>query len=303
MLELNKIYCGDSLELLKQLDSNSIQLHLHSPPYAKMKNYGICKGIDPDKYADWYLPFAREIYRTLDEKGVFILNINDCVVNGFRSIYVMDLVVRLVKELKLNLVERLFWLKGKSLCHPKRFRDNVEYIFVFSKSNEYFMDIDKMRVEYDKKSLVRMLKPIKKRFARTVENNNTLEYKDWHPNSLGALPGVALKFGSESKRVSNVNFAVYPESLITYLMKGFSRENDIICDIFSGSGTSCVVAKKLNRRYIGFEIQPEAVEESAKRLLSIQTPAIFKVEPEVQKYIDKIEEYNEQSKDIRVGKY
>lgn len=266
MIEINKIYCGNSLELFKELDDASVHLHIHSPPYARLKDYGICKGVSPDDYVGWYLSFAYEIYRTLKHEGVFILNINDCVVDGFRHPYVFDLVTQLTKVVGFKMVERLFWNKGKSLCHPKRFRDACEYIFVFAKSKDYYMDIDAMRVPYNPISIKRMMKPIKKRFNRSLDNQDRLEYKEWSPNKLGALPSTILNIGSESKRISNVNFAVYPEKLCNYLIKGFSRPNDLVCDIFSGSGTTCLSAKKLGRNYIGFELQPEAVKESNKRL-------------------------------------
>lgn len=270
MLAINTIHCGDSLDLLKQVNDNSIQLHIHSPPYGRLKDYGVCKGINPDDYVDWYLMFSKEIYRTLKPNGVLILNINDCVVDKVRHQYVYELVYRMIKEQGWLLAERLIWNKGKSLCHPKRFRDVFEYIFVFSKTSDFYIDIDSMRVPYNPKSIARMMKPIKKRFARTAENQMNNEYKNWHPNPLGGLPGTIINIGSESKKISNVNFAVYPEKLVNYLMRGFSRENDLICDIFSGSGTSCCVAKKIKRDYLGFEIQPEAVEESIQRLNNVK---------------------------------
>ena len=46
----------------------------------------------------------------------------------------------------------------------------------------------------------------------------------------------------------------------------FSKENDIILDPFSGSGTTCKIAKKLNRQYIGFEINPEYIKISKERI-------------------------------------
>jgi DNA modification methylase len=266
MLELNKITCGNSLDLLKQVDDNSIQLHLHSPPYATMKNYGECKGIPADDYVNWYLPFAVEIYRTLHKNGSFILNINDKVESGFRHNYVYELVYKLTKDIGFNLYERLFWNKGKSLCHPKRFRDSIEYLFWFTKSDKFYFNIDSMRVPYNPISINRMKNPIKKRFNRTLDNQEKQEYKEWKPNPLGALPSTLVSIGSESKRISNINFAVYPEKLVNYFIKGSTRPKDIVCDIFSGSGTTCVAAKKLDRQFLGFELELAAYEESLKRL-------------------------------------
>jgi site-specific DNA-methyltransferase (adenine-specific) len=64
----------------------------------------------------------------------------------------------------------------------------------------------------------------------------------------------------------NIHPAVYPEYIIQELLKLLTKENDIVLDPFSGSGTSAVVANRLNRNYIGIEIHPEFVEYSQKRI-------------------------------------
>jgi DNA modification methylase len=128
------------------------------------------------------------------------------------------------------------------------------------------MDIDSMRLPYSEVSLKRMEKPIKKRFARTEDNQDKNEYKDWSPNPLGALPSTILTIGSESKRQSQIHTAVYPEKLVEYFIKGFTKPGQLVCDIFSGSGTSACVAKKLGRNYLGFELSEEYVTESESRI-------------------------------------
>lgn len=267
MIELNNIYCGDSCNILSNcVDDNSINLHIHSPPYAKMKNYGECVGIEPNNYVKWYLPFAYQVYRTLKNNGSFILNINDCVIQGFRHNYVYELVYRLTNDIGFNLYERFVWNKGKSLCHPKRFRDSMEYIFWFTKNKDFYLNIDSMRVPYNPISIQRMKNPIIKRFNRTIDNQEAPEYKEWKPNPLGALPSTIVNIGSESKRISNINFAVYPEKLVSYFIKGATLPKETVCDIFSGSGTTCVSAKKLDRQYLGIELESKAVEESLQRL-------------------------------------
>ncbi len=60
--------------------------------------------------------------------------------------------------------------------------------------------------------------------------------------------------------------AVYPKYIIQELIKFLTKENDIVLDPFCGSGTTCIVAKKLNRSYIGIEINPEYVKLSKERI-------------------------------------
>ena len=91
-MEVNKIYQGNSLELLKQVEDNSVDLVITSPPYATMKKYIDDDGIHPDEYVDWFIPFCKEIERVIKPTGSFILNINDKVESGFRHPYVFDLI-------------------------------------------------------------------------------------------------------------------------------------------------------------------------------------------------------------------
>lgn len=265
MLILNKIYCGDNLDLLKQIDSNSINLHFTSPPYVDIKKYNSFDGVSCAKYIDWLMPRILEIERTLKEDGSFILNIDDKVEGGFRNLYVFELVIEICKQTKFKLFERLFWNKGKYLPHPKRFGNKVEFLFWFAKNQDFYFDIDAMRVPYDEKSIKRMQKPIKKRFARNDLNNNTTEYKPWNPNPLGALPSTLINIGSESQRVANNHFAVFPVKLPEYFIKGSTRENDLVCDIFNGTGTTCLAAKNLNRQYLGLELDVEYCNIATQR--------------------------------------
>lgn len=266
MLEINKIYNLSCLDGLKQLDNESVQLCFTSPPYSSMKKYDVFEGIAPDKYNDWFIPIVKELDRVIKQTGSFILNINDKVESKFRNPFVFELVTRICKETNFKLFERLFWNKGKYLPHPKRFGDKVEYLFWFAKSENFYFNIEEMRVPYDEKSKKRMLKPIKKRFNRTEENQNTVEYKDWKENPNGALPSTLITIGSESHRVSDKHFACFPLKLASYFIKGASQEGDLVLDPFVGTGTAAVSARDLKRNYLGFDISPEYVSISNNRL-------------------------------------
>lgn len=266
-MEINNFYQGESLDLLKSLPNNYIDLVITSPPYADLKTYIDYEGIHPDNYVDWFLPYCKEIERVIKPTGSFILNINDKVQNGFRHPYVFDLISKLHKETNLKMFERMFWNKMKGLPNRKRFGDRVEYVFWFVKSNNFYFDIDSMRTEYSPKSIQRMKNPLKKRFARTEENQKSTEYKEWKPNPNGALPTTLVNISSEFKRIADNHVAVYPEKLVEYFIKGATKEGDLILDPFMGTGTTAVVAKKLNRNWIGFEMQEEYIKVATRRLI------------------------------------
>ena len=76
-MDINQIYQGDCLDLLKQLDDNSIDLVITSPPYADLKVYIDNPGILAGDYVEWFLPICNEICRVIKPTGSFILNINE----------------------------------------------------------------------------------------------------------------------------------------------------------------------------------------------------------------------------------
>jgi len=214
-LNFDNIYHGNSIDGMKLLDDESIDLVITSPPYADMKVYdGGFGGFHPNEYVEWFLPYISEISRILKPDGSFILNINDKSKDGFRHTFVFELIfaihniddyckIKGMKHLDMNglkLFERLFWNKGKYLAHPSRFGDKVEYIFWFSKSKTRKFNIDAMRLEYDKKSVKRMERPLLKRFVRS-NGEEVSEYKQggegsWSPNELGALPSCLIEEGA-----------------------------------------------------------------------------------------------------------
>ena len=265
-MEKNKVYTVDAIDGLRTLEDNTVDLVITSPPYADMKKYvDGSQGVPVKQYVLWLMIYIREIERVLKPTGSFILNINDKVSNKFRNPYVYELVYKITESTSLKLYERLFWNKGKGLSHPKRFGDKIEYIFWFTKTENFTFNIDEMRVPYSESSLKRFKKPIKKRYNRT-EGDDKVEYKDWGPNPKGALPSTLINIGSESKRISDNHIAVYPEQLTDYFIKGATNEGDLVLDPFIGSGTTGVSAKKLKRCWIGFDNIEEYVNFANKRI-------------------------------------
>ena len=129
----------------------------------------------------------------------------------------------------------IIWNKPNPM--PESVRDRCtkshEYIFLFSKSQNYYFDVDAIKEPtVDGKGLKR---------KKTVWEVKTKPYKGAH-------------------------FAVYPPELIEPCIKSGSEEGDIVLDPFIGSGTTALVSKKLNRNYIGCELHEEYGKLIQKRL-------------------------------------
>ena len=91
------VTCGDSALWLPALPANSVDLIFTSPPYADVRAYS---RIHPDRYVEWFLPYARAMLNATNETGSFVLNIKNRVakagpLRGQRHPYVYELVLAL----------------------------------------------------------------------------------------------------------------------------------------------------------------------------------------------------------------
>ena len=75
-----------------------------------------------------------------------------------------------------------------------------------------------------------------------------------------------VTIGSESRRIAGNHVAVYPERLVNYFIQGSTDEGDVVLDPFMGTGTTAVVAKALNRQYVGFDISADYVKTANARI-------------------------------------
>lgn len=114
-----KTYLGDSLELIKFIEDNTINLVLTSPPFplARKKAYG---NETEENYIEWFLPFAYEFKRVLAENGSLVLDLGGAYlpVNPVRSIYQYELLVRLCKEVGFFVAQEFYHYNPARLPSP-----------------------------------------------------------------------------------------------------------------------------------------------------------------------------------------
>ncbi len=260
------LYHGDCLKVLKTFPDESVDLIFTSPPYAdRRKNvYG---GIHPDRYVEWFIPIADELYRILKKDGSFVLNIKERVVDGERHTYVIELILALKKR-GWFWVEEYIWHKKN--CYPgkwpNRFRDAWERLLHFTKSKKFKMFQDAVKVpigewadkrlsKLTKNDIIRLNSATKSGFGKKIAN---WLGKEWvYPTNVLHLP-TECSFKGHS--------AVFPVSLPEWFIKLFTQEGDTVLDPFVGSGTTCVAAYKLRRNCIGIDIKREYLELAISRL-------------------------------------
>ncbi len=263
----NKIYLGDSREVLKSFPEGSFNLIITSPPYAdaRKKHYD---SIHPDHYKDFILSFNDQFWRVLSNDGSFILNIKDKVVNGRRHRYVWETIMSLT-ELGWICVDDYIWLKPNAMpgYWPNRLRDEWEYCFHLTKAKNFSMYQDsikkpigtwaKKRLEVlNGKSAVRHNSENNSGFGRDL--SKWQDKKDVLPGNVVSVPLVGKNMGHP---------AVFPVGLPEFFIKLFTQEGDIVLDPFAGSGSTGIAAINLKRQYVLIDNKEEYIKVASDRLM------------------------------------
>ena len=280
---IDKFLVGKCEEVLAEFPSKSVNFILTSPPYADQRVYGTSEfTISPDNYVEWFIPKAKEIYRVLANDGSFVLNINDKVVDGIQQLYVYELVIKLCKEVGFRLVRDYIWYnpatppKIYSTGKYGRTKKSHEYCFWFSKSETWTFNLDPIRKPYSK-DMTKFLEGKGKggREDNTRPSTHSFNCGKVWSNNGGSDPGSVIEIGNTNsndeffklcKERGIVHPARFPEKLAEFFILSGTRENDIVLDPFSGSGTTAVVAAKNGRHWIGIDANADFCELAAARM-------------------------------------
>lgn len=260
---------GDAALWLKRLPPGSVDLFFMSPPYADARAYS---RIHPDRYVEWFLPFARAMYDSTAETGSLVLNIKNRVaksgpLRGQRHPYVYQLVLAL-QNMGWRWVETYIWAKPNAV--PGRFgprtKDAFEYVYHFGRGPRPHWDLDAIRVPYKADEA-----EIARRRLDTLGRRNTAAGfgRDRTKTYLhgGADPGNVISVPQTYNQFKGVaHTAAMPEGLAEFFVRAASPADGVVIDPFAGSGTTVVVAQRLGRRAGGLEIHEDFVSEARRRI-------------------------------------
>lgn len=284
--------CGDCLDLLGDIDDNSVDLVITSPPYSDILNYGQNISVKkPYEYVQWILPIFEQIWRVLKPSGSFILNINDKCEGGLRSTYIFDLISQNNSEGKLKLYDTYIWHKKNGIPNGgnKRFRNTTEYIFHFIKDNpkdiKFYMD--RVLLNHKESSL--------KRYDYDMTNGQGEVVDGMRIKRKQKVRRGPMKVDSEGRQAQDFEIRelpdkVRPDNVFRFSTAGASRDNlikhpapfnkelplyfinlltdvgDLVIDPFSGIGTTGLACKELGRNHIGFDLNKNYINYSFRRL-------------------------------------
>lgn len=260
---------GDAAPWLKALPRESVDLFFMSPPYADARAYS---RIHPDRYVDWFLPFARSMYEATAETGSLVLNIKNRVartgpLRGQRHPYVYQLVLAL-QNMGWRWIETYIWAKPNAV--PGRFgprtKDAFEYVYHFARGPKPHWDLDAIRVPYraDEAEIAR------RRLDRLGRRNTAAGFgRDRTKTYLlgGADPGNVISVPQTYNQFKGVaHTAAMPEGLAEFFVRAASPPRGVVIDPFAGSGTTVVVARRVCRRAGGLELHEDFVIEARRRI-------------------------------------
>ena len=256
-MELDKIYCGDSAEVLKSFPDGCIDLTVTSPPYDNLRTYN---GFTFDFEA-----IAKELFRVTKAGGVVVWVVGDSVVKSSESGTSFRQALKFM-EVGFLLHDTMIYEKNSSAFPARRtgnrYTQIFEYMFVFSKGKPKTSNLvcDKKNkwagytnwgknTQYNKD-------------GKLVQTNNIKPVPDYSPrnNIWKYTVGFNDKTGHP---------AVFPEALAQDHILSWSNENDTVLDCFCGSGTTPKMAKLLNRHYIGIDVSQEYVSLTENRLSGV----------------------------------
>ena len=264
-MEFNNVYNIDCLQGLKQLEKDSINLTVTSPPYDSLRTYG--------DVTDWsfeiFKPIAKELYRVTKPGGIVVWIVGDAVLNGGEtgSSFKQALYFQ---EIGFKIHDTMIYEKNSSTFPAKlssqRYTQIFEYMFVFVKG--------KIRKD------IKLIADKRNKWAGWTNWGQHTQY-DAEGNlnkvtNIKPIPEFSLRTNIWKYSVSfNDKIvkhpAVFPEQLAEDCILSWSVEGDVVLDIFMGSGTTAKMALLNNRQFIGFEINQEYYQGIINRLNKFKT--------------------------------
>ena len=290
---IEQVLLGDIRQVYKTLPDNYIQSIITSPPYFQHRTYAdedhskneIGREKELTEYVNNLTHVFELIKPKLKEDGLLWLNLGDT----YRQKELQGVPWRVAFSLKdsgWRLQSDIIWKKPNAMPSSvkKRPTTDHEYIFLFSKSSDYYYDSDAIREPHITFSEQSKMKGGRNHFGRrngTPEKgknsgNHNLHDGRWdqafHPKGRNKRTVWEIPLG----KFRDTHFAVYPESLVEICLLASTRKGDVIFDPFTGSGTTGVVAKRKERKFIGCELV-EKYQQMAERRINevIVQPSFF----------------------------
>lgn len=246
----NKIIHQDLFACLDFLPEQFIDLLIIDPPYNLDKTFGGNKfaKTSASAYEAWFATWLSHLTRCLKSTA---------------SLYVCcdwqsSKAVQTVLEAHFIVRNRITWEREKGRGAKANWKNCAEDIWFCTVSEDYFFDVDAVKLKRKVLAPYRTAAGAPKDWQETEEGN----YRLTHPSNLWT--DISVPFWSMPENTDHPTQK--PEKLIAKLILASSKPGDFVFDPFAGSGTTCVVAKKLGRTFAGIEQEAAYCQMAVKRL-------------------------------------
>jgi DNA modification methylase len=247
---LNTTTKCDVLDFLDGLPSNSVSAHITSIPYNLGKHYGDSPTADNMRftfYLGWTLQIISEIARTLAPGGTLFLNLGSTRDWQDRLIPLDIVLFEYLRQAGLTFQSRIIWVLPHGLVPKRRLAERHETVLVCSKGEQQTFNPNAVRV------------PQKEPGKRAYKGPNKGRLSG-HP--LGAFPSNVWPIphvGNNSTDLKNLKSypkhpAPFPIALARRAILLYSMPGDLVCDVFSGSGTTQKAALETGRAFVGADL-------------------------------------------------
>lgn len=263
-LAVNAVYQGDCVGRLAEMDEQSVELAFADPPFNIGYDYDVYHDRQTDgAYLDWTRQWMRAVVRVLRPDGTFWIAIGDE--------YAAEIKLIAQNELELCCRSWVIWYYTFGVNCTRKFSRSHAHLFHFVKDPVKFtFNAEDPQVR--------------------VPSARQLVYADGRANPRGRLPddtwilrpqdlpdGFAAdqdtwyfpRVAGTFKERAGFHGCQMPEQLLGRIIRASSNPQDLVLDPFAGSGTTLAVAKKLGRRWIGFDLSENYVEQVTARLAAI----------------------------------
>jgi DNA modification methylase len=297
---LGQMVLGDSLDVVKGLKDESVDLIMTSPPFGlvRKKEYG---NVPANEYVDWFRPFAAQFKRILKETGSFVLDIGGAWNSGLptRHLYHFKLLISLCEDHGFHLAQDFYWWNPSRLPTPAewvtvrriRVKDAINCVWWLSptpwpkcSNRRVLQPYSESMKELLKNGYVAKRRPsghdISEKF--NIDNGAAIP-----PNFL-AIPNTEsnsyyLRYCKEHGLKPNP--ARYPAELPEYFIRMLTDESDFVFDPFAGSCVTGEVCERLKRKWICVELIEEYLkgaigrfqQDSSQDKISTNESSFYKV--------------------------
>ena len=257
-----KLFRGDCLDVLKSIESLSVNLTVTSPPYDSLRAY---EGLPFDKFK----LVAEELFRVTKPGGVVVWVVGDATVKGSESGTSFRQAL-FFKKCGFNLHDTMIFHRHNPPLTHKRYEQHFEFMFILSRGPiKTFNPIKEEKLYPDKRKV--------KSFRR--ERDGSFDKGHAKPETTLKIKGNVWRYavGGGHMTQDKINHpAIFPEALARDHIISWSNVCDTVLDPFMGSGTTGKEALKLNRRFIGIELDAEYFAIAKRRIDSCNLQAEFK---------------------------